>query len=100
MKIYFDINDIEYKVDFDYKVTSRGCSAHMGSLTYAGHPAEPAEWEIDGDISLSLATEPDKELELPEWLRKQLIDQIYEDASGKITDQIETEEADRDFDYE
>lgn len=30
-------------VEFSY---SGGCAAHMGSMNYAGHPAEPPEIEI------------------------------------------------------
>lgn len=31
----------------DYVVTSWGCPAHYGSLTYPGHPAEGPEIEIE-----------------------------------------------------
>lgn len=31
----------------DFRVTDAGCPAHMGSLSYPGHPAEPMEMEIE-----------------------------------------------------
>ena len=37
----------EVVLDVDFKVTSSGCAAHMGSLSYAGHPAEPPEISIE-----------------------------------------------------
>ena len=96
MILYFEINDKEYAVGFDYKITSRGCSAHMGSLSYPGHPAEPMEWEIDGELTLTAVDAPEVKLEIPEWLNKQLIDDIYEDPKGTIQDAIE-QDADKDY---
>lgn len=93
MNLYFTINDKEYAVEFDYKVTSHGCPAHMGSLSNPGHPAEPMEWEIDGELTLTAGDAPGVGLEIPEWLNKQLIDDIYEDAEGTIQDAIENNEA-------
>ncbi|TQI72948.1 hypothetical protein FHT98_0668 [Bosea sp. AK1] len=40
----FDRDD-ESPVTIEY-TASGGCSAHMGSMTYAGHPGEPPEIEI------------------------------------------------------
>jgi predicted dehydrogenase len=37
--------DDETEVTVEYSI-SGGCSAHMGSLTYAGHPEESPEVEI------------------------------------------------------
>ena len=37
----------EIVLSVDFKITSHGCSAHMGSLSYPGHPAEPMEIEIE-----------------------------------------------------
>ena len=37
-------DEIGLTVDFYYQA---GMPAHMGSLTYAGHPADPPEIEID-----------------------------------------------------
>ena len=37
----------EVVLSIDFRVTSGGCSAHYGSLSYAGHPAEAAEIEIE-----------------------------------------------------
>ena len=42
----FQISNAEVLVSAEFKVTSNGCSAHMGSMSYAGHPAEPPEIEF------------------------------------------------------
>jgi hypothetical protein len=42
-----------------------GSPAHMGSLTYAGHPADPATTEIE---KITLADEDGNLLECPKWL--------------------------------
>ena len=39
-------DDQETEVFVDYEMTSAGCSAHMGSMSYAGHPAEDPEFEV------------------------------------------------------
>lgn len=36
----------EVKVSVQLKMTYKGCPAHMGSLTYPGHPAEPPEYDV------------------------------------------------------
>ena len=38
-----DEDETQVTVEFKY---TPGCSAHMGSMSYPGHPAEPAEVEI------------------------------------------------------
>lgn len=37
----------EVTLSVDFKMISAGCPAHMGSLSYPGHPAEPMEIEIE-----------------------------------------------------
>lgn len=37
----------EVVLTVDFKITYGGCPAHMGSLSYAGHPAEGMEIEIE-----------------------------------------------------
>ncbi len=39
-------DDGETKVTVEYRVTSPGCSAHYGSMSYEGHPAEAPEIEF------------------------------------------------------
>jgi hypothetical protein len=36
----------DFCADIDYRVTSYGSPAHMGSLSYPGDPGDPPEWEI------------------------------------------------------
>ena len=36
-------DDGETEVEVEFEVYSWGCAAHMGSMTYAGHPAEGPE---------------------------------------------------------
>lgn len=40
------LDDKETEVEVEIKVHTWGCSAHMGSMSYAGHPAEGPEVEI------------------------------------------------------
>jgi hypothetical protein len=37
----------DFIADVDYRVTSYGSPAHMGSLSYPGDPGDPPEWEIE-----------------------------------------------------
>lgn len=39
-------DDRETEIEVEIQVHSWGCSAHMGSMSYAGHPAEGPEVEI------------------------------------------------------
>lgn len=39
--------EIEFDLTLDVSQTSKGCPAHYGSLSYPGHPAEAAEYEIN-----------------------------------------------------
>lgn len=41
-----DDRETEVEVEVEIKVHTWGCSAHMGSMSYAGHPAEGPEVEI------------------------------------------------------
>ena len=40
------LDDRETEIEVEIAVHSWGCSAHMGSFSYAGHPAEGPEVEI------------------------------------------------------
>ena len=40
------LDDKETEIEVEIAVHSWGCSAHMGSFSYAGHPAEGPEVEI------------------------------------------------------
>ncbi len=49
METYFRtalLDDRETEIEVEIAVHSWGCSAHMGSMSYAGHPAEGPEVEI------------------------------------------------------
>lgn len=37
----------DFIAEIDYRVTSYGSPAHMGSLSYPGDPGDPPEWEIN-----------------------------------------------------
>lgn len=39
-------DDGETEIEVEIEVSSWGCAAHMGSMSYAGHPAEGPECEI------------------------------------------------------
>lgn len=51
-------DDRETEIEVEITVHSWGCPAHMGSLSYAGHPAEPPECEITDAWLLSDAAKP------------------------------------------
>jgi hypothetical protein len=40
------LDDKETEIEVEIAVHTWGCSAHMGSMSYAGHPAEGPEVEI------------------------------------------------------
>jgi hypothetical protein len=40
------LDDKETEIEVEIAVHAWGCSAHMGSMSYAGHPAEGPEVEI------------------------------------------------------
>lgn len=49
METYFRtalLDDRETEIEVEIAVHSWGCTAHMGSMSYAGHPAEGPEVEI------------------------------------------------------
>lgn len=62
------IAGVEMVVDYEFDITHSGCCAHMGSLTYAGDPGEPAEFEI----TVHTIKFPDKAdaIEPPGWLKE------------------------------
>lgn len=43
MKVYINR---ELEVNVELKMTYRGCRAHMGNLSYPGHPAESPEYDV------------------------------------------------------
>lgn len=58
-----------FSITFSY---SPGCPAHMGSLTYPGHPAEPAEIElISAHLVNSDGLEPSSE-QVNDWAKEWL----------------------------
>ena len=40
------LDDKETEIEVEIQVHTWGCAAHMGSMSYAGHPAEGPEVEI------------------------------------------------------
>lgn len=68
----FEIGRKTVLVFAEYTLTG-GCPAHMGSLSYAGHPAEPAELEfVKVEINTTDADHKAAKAEnffpAPEWL--------------------------------
>ena len=99
----FEVGSKKVLVFAEYTLTS-GCPAHMGSLTYPGHPAEPAELEFvkveinttDTDHMKALA---ENYFPAPEWLVTILHedDDIYQEiCSQDHEDYPEYEYDDRD----
>jgi hypothetical protein len=73
-------DDRETEIEVEIAVHSWGCSAHMGSLSYAGHPAEPPEVEV---IDAWLLADADKKdapkLELTDAERERIELEFIED---------------------
>lgn len=68
-----DIAGVEMLVEYEFDITSRGCSAHMGSLSYEGHPAEAAEFEITVyGMKFPNQAADAAQLEMPGWLKDSL----------------------------
>ena len=89
------IAGLDVVVEYDYKITSRGCRAHMGSLSYSGHPAEPMEYEITVE-GLREDAPGSPWLALPGWLLAQLEAKIAE--SDKVYFDICEAEAEGGYD--
>lgn len=53
------LDDGETEVECEITVHGWGCAAHMGSLSYAGHPAEPPEVEVTDAWLLEEANQTD-----------------------------------------
>lgn len=66
----------ELEVEVDLKMTSKGCPAHYGSLSYPGHPAEPPEYDVVSVKALDGST-------LTENERDQAIDAALEKAQNE-----------------
>ena len=81
----FQIGGKQVLLYAEFKMTARGCPAHMGSMSYAGHPAEPAEFEFQ-TVELN-ATESQHSTNIenyfpaPEWIWKILAEdsEVYAD---------------------
>jgi hypothetical protein len=50
MIVSLTIMGFDFIADIDYRVTSYGSPAHMGSLSYPGDPGDPPEWEIESIV--------------------------------------------------
>lgn len=73
MKTSITILNTDFEVEYIINITSRGCSAHYGSLIYEGHPADAAEFEVE-----FLALYKDKiELTVPDWLKELILEHLY-----------------------
>lgn len=67
-------DDRETEVEVTFNVLSWGCAAHMGSMSYAGHPAEGPEIEI-----LKVETEAGEAVEPTQAEEERWITQFCED---------------------
>lgn len=91
MRTCFTLLGSDYVADYDYKVTSHGCSAHYGSLSYAGHPAEPMEFEVTlVDLREDLPGKESPSLDCLPWMRDLIEEHIAE--SDEVYREIEEAE--------
>ena len=71
----------DYVVDFDYKITAKGCPARGPSYASGGEPADPMEYEITLDSIYFDGIEPFAELEVPAWLQGQITEFLQADSA-------------------
>ncbi len=97
------IAGVEMLVDYEFDITSSGCSAHMGSLSYEGHPAEPAEFEITVyGIAFPKQASDFGPLEMPPWLKDLLTTHLSEreDINDIVQQADMRRDCSDDWDYE
>ena len=95
-KTSIEIAGSELIVEYEFNITASGCSAHMGSLSYEGHPAEAAEFEITVlGIGFPKQEADVPELEMPSWLKDLLTTHLYE--RDDINDVVQRADMDRDY---
>ena len=119
MEITHEFFGREYLIDFDISITSRGCPAKLSGPPEDCYPAEPCEWEIDGDPEVWTLTQADvlrrrflegeikvitekdwirdQRLELPDWLRDAVVEWLGEsDEVAEMADLLAEEDEDAD----
>lgn len=71
IEMYIEGDAVEISAEIDYHIGA-GSPAHMGSLSYPGHPAEPAEIEIESValVIIDKTSSPPETIrqEAPQWL--------------------------------
>lgn len=92
--IYREEDGIEYEYTVEFEVTSWGSPAHMGSLNYPGHPAEPPEIEIERIFKTNIESSAkvkltDDELdEILDWAAEQVLDHFdFSEYSAYLADE-------------
>ena len=94
-----EIVGVEMLVDYEYDITYRGCAAHMGSLSYEGHPAEAAEFEITvHGVRFPKQAADLPILDLPEWLKDLITTHLLE--RDDINDVVQKSAQDPDYGYD
>jgi hypothetical protein len=98
----FEIGQKTVLVFAEYTLTG-GCPAHYGSLTYPGHPAEPAELEfVNVEINVTDADSKTAKAEnyfaAPDWLVAILSgdDDVYQSIISEHDDETAEHEYERD----
>lgn len=102
MQTAVEIAGNEMLVDFDIKITSRGCPASEPSYSSGGEPAEPCEFDVE-IIELRFPKQhADVEIYLPKWLKDLLTTHLLErDDIYAVADEIAHEDSrDPDEEYE
>jgi len=96
-KTSVEIAGTELIVEYDFDITAHGCSAHMGSLSYEGHPAEPAEFVVNIlGIRFPKQGADIPQLEIPRWLEDVLTSHLYE--CDDINDVVQKADMERSID--
>ena len=92
-----DIAGLEMLVEYDFDITLSGNSGAAASLSYAGDPPEPAEFNIDvlGLKFVNQAADvPDPEM--PGWLKDVLTTHLSE--RDDVNDVVQSADQERGYD--
>lgn len=93
------ILETNFDVEWNYDITAHGNNGVAPSLSYAGDPPEPCEFDLEV-IGVFDPKAPDTILELPKWLHDLIANHLYErDDINEIVQQADQEHG-GDYDYD
>lgn len=98
MDAFTTIAGSDYVVTYDYKITSPGAPEQGPSYASGGQPAEPMEYEVTVTGLYADNCKPNasaKLLEIPAWLRDELIEHLTCDLDSDVYQAVVKAERER-----